>query len=77
MAECKCNDCLHLAWRRGKHAERTEYYCFHPDKEHIKAYYDEHKMFSMPGFLGFGYGRVTRKTTPPWCPLNKKKEIKK
>lgn len=77
MAKCECSDCFHLAWTRGLYAERTQYHCNHPDKGYIRAYYNKHKIQSMPGFLCFGYGRITRKTTPPWCPMKKKEEIKK
>ena len=70
-SKCDCPGCVYLGWHRTQRAERTQYKCCHPDKEYVERYFREHKISMMPGFLGFGYGRVERKTTPAWCPKKK------
>ena len=42
-------------------------------QKYIYDYFEEHRMKSMAGFLGFGEMEVPLKTSPAWCPRKKGK----
>lgn len=65
----KCINCKYC--RSYLHSVRKSFICNHPNYEYIHEYYREHKIKSMPGFIGFGdkFADVPkRKLTPKWCP---------
>lgn len=70
MKKCECNECQ---WIKAKyHDSRISFYCKHPNNKYIQDFYEEHKLKSFPGFIGFSEAYVTkpkRKTTPKWCPI--------
>lgn len=73
MNKCNCNGCEFLRKYRRLGNSRCEYYCEHENQKHIRDYYAEKGILSMPGFIGFGKGEIQRKTTPGWCPKEAKK----
>jgi len=46
----------------------------HPEQSYISAYFAQHRIKKMHGFLGFGEAlsdTVPLKTAPAWCPRKK------
>ena len=67
----KCADCEHCKSFRPVGNTRSNFSCEHPDREYIRRYYEEHKIYKMEGFIGFGTKfseEVPIKTSPKWCP---------
>lgn len=71
MSVCRCQTCPYVSAYRKQGNSRTEYSCNHPDQEYIMEYFKKHKMVKMPGFLGFGHGKLPLKRTVKWCPMEK------
>lgn len=81
--QIRCRDCeflsckgirLYRAWR-----ERLGYYCEHRDQEHIRNYFNEHRLKKMPGFVCYNnknYSGPAIKTSPAWCPKKRKRTMK-
>ena len=72
MGVPKCNDCEYCSGgTRSDIATRKGFYCEHPNRMHIKVYFEVNKIYRAFGFIGFGekyadYPAI--KTSPRWCP---------
>lgn len=67
----RCLDCEFCEEYRKLGNTRREFFCRHSDQKYIHDYFEEHRMKSMAGFLGFGKMEVPLKTSPAWCPRKK------
>lgn len=68
----RCLDCEFCEGYRKLGNTRREFFCKHLDQKYIHDYFEEHRMKSMAGFLGFGKMEVPLKASPVWCPRKKK-----
>lgn len=67
----ECSKCEYCWGVRKLGNTRSEFFCNHPNKEHIREYYKQHKITKMEGFIGFGERwshEVPIKSSPKWCP---------
>ena len=67
----KCSECEYCKGKRKTGNTRNSFTCEHPDTEHIKKYFREHRITKMEGFIEYGKpfsGEVPIKTSPAWCP---------
>jgi len=69
-----CSTCSYCEGLRPSKNTRTNYFCMHPEQSYISAYFAQHRIKKMHGFLGFGEAlsdTVPLKTAPAWCPRKK------
>lgn len=67
----RCSECEFCKELRKIGNTRSEFVCAHPDEEHIRKYFEDHKIKKMPGFIGFSKAyshEVPVKTSQAWCP---------
>ena len=70
----KCSECEHCKEFTPVGNTRSEFTCEHPDKEYIREYYRQHKIYKLQGFIGFGERWSSKppvKSSPRWCPRKK------